>query len=198
VSLIEFFQEIDRTWGAEKPAAKTRLAIIGCGALLLRTSYQRGTKDSDVFETTELTSTIQARLLAIAGHGTKLHTKHKLYVDIVGNGLPFLPHVPVWHEIPTLNESLTNLEIRALDVVDVVVSKLKRFGPNDVSDIDAMIQMGHVPHAALVERFRSAFEEFSFDARAADLPAYVANLNQVERDMLRVSETELDLESLRY
>jgi hypothetical protein len=82
-----------------------------------------------------------------------------------------------------------------LDVVDVVVSKLKRFNANDQSDIDAMIERGLVPHDRLIDRFRAAVDEFMGDARAEDLPKYVANLHRVERDMLVVPETEIELPS---
>lgn len=188
-----FFQGIDQLW----PGQSVQLSIIGCGALMLQVDYERGTKDSDVFETRSLTSEIQRDLLALAGRDTDLHARHKLYIDIVANGIPFLPAHPVWREVPALS-SLAKLEVRALDVVDVVVSKLKRFSPNDISDIDAMVNRGLVRHEPLLERFRSAYDEFTYDARAADLPKIVRHLNQVERDMLGESETEFDLDGLRY
>jgi CheY-like chemotaxis protein len=47
----EFFAAIDTAWVADG-AQKVRLSIIGCGALMLQTDYERGTKDSDIFETT--------------------------------------------------------------------------------------------------------------------------------------------------
>lgn len=61
-----------------------------------------------------------------------------------------------------------------------------------------MIKLGLVDHAELVDRFQSAFVEFSHDSRAADLERYVANFHRVERDLLGVSETDLDLSTLRY
>jgi hypothetical protein len=91
--------------------------------------------------------------------------------------------------------TLRRLEIVALDVVDVVVTKLKRFNANDQSDVDAMIARDLVTHDALIERFKAAVDEFSGDARAEDLPKYVANLHRVERDMLGVDETEIELPS---
>jgi hypothetical protein len=77
--------------------------------------------------------------------------------------------------------------------VDVVVSKLKRFHANDRADIAAMVDRELVPHDLLVDRFRSAVDAFSFDARAPDLPRYVANLHLVERDYFGVDETEIEL-----
>ena len=192
----DFFVEIDHLW--TRPAGherKIRLSLIGSGALMLQASYERGTKDSDVFETTDLADGVKQRLVALAGAGTELHRRRSLYIDIVRNGIPFLPHVPIWHSLPEVNAALDHFELRALDIVDVVVSKLKRFNSNDQSDIDAMIARDLVPHERLVERFGAAVDEFIADARAEELPKYVANLHRVERDMLLVPETEIDLPS---
>lgn len=194
-AIRDFFTEIDRAWLREADEPKVRLSIIGCGALLLQASYERGTKDSDVFETVDLSAATKQRLLAIAGPGSTLHQRRRLYVDIVGNGVPFLPHVPLWHPTRELNATLAHLELVVLDIVDVVVSKLKRFSANDFADIDAMIARGLVPHDRLIERFTAAVDEFSGDARAEDLPTYVEHLHQVERDMLGVEETEIELPS---
>lgn len=192
----DFFVEIDRRWPSQEAhEGKVRLRLIGSGALMLQTRYQRGTKDSDVFETTELAAETKNRLLALAGPGTKLHEQQRIYLDIVANGIPFLPHVPVWHDVPEITRALQHFELAALDVVDVVVSKLKRFNPNDQSDIDEMIQLGIVPHERLLERFRSAMDVFSYEARAEDLPKYIKNLHRVERDMIGVLETEIELPS---
>lgn len=190
--LEDFFREVDRRW-RPPDADKIVLRIIGSTALMLQANYERGTKDSDVLETAQLTADVKKRLLDIAGKGTSLHTKYKLYLDIVLGGLPFLPQVPRWHPLIDLNESLGHFEIVVLDVVDVVVSKLKRFKASDRSDIEAMAGRDLVPHHALVSRFRAAVDNFSMDARADDLPTYVQNLNQVERDILQVAETSIDL-----
>jgi hypothetical protein len=190
----EFFREIDQLWPRSE-RSKVRLRIIGCGALMLQARYERGTKDSDVFETTDLSDQTKQHLVRIAGPGTDLDRRRSMYIDIVANGIPFLPHAPMWHPASALNTRLQCLELHVLDVVDVVVSKLKRFNANDRSDIDAMAERGLVPHARLLERFRAAVEEFSGDARASDLPKYVANLHVVERDMLGIEETEIDLPS---
>jgi hypothetical protein len=192
----DFFVEIDRLWPRQETGErKVRLSLIGCGALMLQASYERGTKDSDVFETIDLSGEVKQRLIALAGAGTDLHRRRSLYIDIVSNGIPFLPHVPLWHLVPEVNGTLHHFELRVLDVVDVVVSKLKRFNANDEGDIDAMIERELVPHDRLIERFRAAVDVFIGDARAPDLPKYIANLHRVERDMLLVPETEIELPS---
>ena len=68
----------------------------------------------------------------------------------VGNGIPFLPHVPSSHPVDALDASLQQLDLFARDVVDIVVSKLKRFHANDQGDIDAMVERDLVTHARLL------------------------------------------------
>jgi hypothetical protein len=189
-----FFQDIDRAWPVGG-AGRIQLRLIGSTALMLQTDYHRGTNDSDVFETTNLARETRERLLALAGNGTPLHRRHRMYLDIVRNGVPFLPGGPRWHPLLGLNASLHELEIEieVLDVVDVVVTKLKRFHANDQSDVQAMIDRNLVPHDALIARFRSAIDRRQDGADAESLPRYVDNLNRVERDMFGVDETEIEL-----
>ena len=186
----EFFRELDGRW---PPTGRISLRIIGCSALTLQADYDRGTKDSDVLETAELTSETKNRLLGLAGRGTDLHDRHRLYIDIVSEGIPFLPQGPNWHPLTELNASLRHFDLLALDIVDVVVSKLKRFSANDLSDIAAMVDRGLVPHDMLISRFRAAIALFEMDARANLLSGYVKNLHQVERDLMDLCETEIEL-----
>ena len=75
------------------------------------------------------------------------------------------------------------------------MSKLKRFHANDVSDIEAMVDLKKVDHARVIDRFRAAVETSAMDARAEDLPRYVRNLHRIERDCFQVAETRIDLPS---
>lgn len=183
-----FLTEIAVAWALE-PAT---LEIIGATALALNVDFQRGTKDADVLKAHGLTDAAQAHLIALAGPGTALARRWRMHVELVPNGIPFLPRPVDWREI-TLVGAPPTLRVRALGVVDVVVSKLKRFSANDQSDIAEMIRAGHVEHAALVARFLSAVDGFLGDAREQDLPRYVRNLREVERDILGVEESEIDL-----
>lgn len=88
---------------------------------------------------------------------------------------------------------MKHFEIEALDVVDVIVTKLKRFNANDVSDVSAMVAGGWLKHPEMIERFRRAVDGFSMDARAEDLPHYVKNLHAVERDYFRVPPSQIEL-----
>jgi hypothetical protein len=61
--------------------------------------------------------------------------------------------------------------VRAVEqlLVDVVVSKLKRFHQKDRADIEAMIASDLVPHHELLARFRSAVDICADGAFAGDL-----------------------------
>jgi len=188
----DFFEDLDARWGSPT-GSKILLRIIGSSALMLQTGYERGTKDSDVLETDAITAAVKARLLALGGDGSDLHRRHRLYAEVVGNWIPFLPQQALYHPQAELSSRLRNFDLEVLDVVDVVVSKLKRFHANDRGDIEAMVDLELVPHVRLVARFREAVDVFLGDARAEDLPRYWRNPNTVERDLLRVPETEVDL-----
>lgn len=192
--LRHFLRDLDNAWDPHG-ISRQSLPLIGSGALMLLTDYERGTKDGDVFQTSDITDSVKSRLLALGGKGTSLHARHRLYIDVVSNGLPFLPHAPVWHALSELNATLKHFDILVLDVVDVVVSKLKRFHANDRADISAMIARGLVEHARLVQRFEAAVDISKDGAGADDLPRYVANLHALERDEFFVPESEIDLPS---
>lgn len=195
MSLIrEFFRDIDRRWALPHDQ-KIELRIIGSAALMLQTSYERGTKDSDVIETAVITPRIKQHLLDLApsNKGSETFKKYRMYLDVVAAGLPFLPQVPVCHPLADLNRELDHLAFEVLDVVDVVVSKLIRFNSNDRSDIDAMVDRDLVDNDRLVERFRAALDAFAMDARAQNLPKVIKNLHYVQSEMLVTAETEIEL-----
>jgi hypothetical protein len=192
VELIkEYFTELDRVW-KPAPVKQIPLRVIGSAALLLQAGSLRGTKDSDILETADITPVIGDALLALAGKGSDLSKKYRLYIDIVKSAIPFLPLQPVFNPVPAL-EDLKHFQVTALDVTDVAVSKLKRFSSNDISDIRFLAEKGLVKHVRLVQRFLSAIDAYSTDARAEDFPEYVANLHTVERDFFEVNETEVEL-----
>ena len=184
-----FLADLATSWSFD---SRPHPRIIGSTALMLQTDYVRGTKDSDVLQTTDLDDQTRERLLALGGKDSALAQRWRLYLEVVPNGLPFLPRPPRWHAVavPTAPDTLA---FEALDVVDVVVSKLKRFHANDRLDVDAMVKRELVSHRELVARFLTAVDGWSCDARAEDLPRCVRNLHQVERDMLDVEPTEIDL-----
>jgi hypothetical protein len=168
------------------------LRVLGSTALLLQTDYLRGTKDSDVLETPELTPEVGGVLLRLGGKQSGLHLRHRMYLELLKAAFPFLPEGPLWHPV-RFDPPLGRLHVEALDVTDVCVAKLARFHRTDRDDIAAMVERGLVEADHLALRFRSAVERWHFDARGDDLPRIIRNLHRVERDELGVEESEIEL-----
>jgi len=190
VKLIKIFlEELDAAW---KPLGDEpiRLRLIGSTALMLQTDYERGTKDSDILEAAEITPKVKAQLLKLGGPKSPLDKKYALYVEVVLEAILFYPRRPVYH--PAQDLKLKNFDVEVLDLTDVVVSKIKRLNRNDIADIRAMAQRKLLKQDKLVERFKSAVDAFSMDARAEELDKYIANLNRIERDLLVVPESEIE------
>lgn len=187
-----FLLEIDRRW---KPVVshKINLKIIGSAALLLQVDYDRGTKDSDVLETADITPSVKEKLLALAGKGAPLSKSYRMYLDVVANGIPFLPQDAIFHKHGNINRLMKHFEIETLDITDVIVAKLKRFNANDISDVSAMVAGGWLKRNALIERFRKAVDGFIMDARAEEIRNYIKNLHTVERDYFRAPASEIEL-----
>lgn len=187
-----FLTEIDERW---KPAGgePIRLKIIGSAALMLQSDFERGTKDGDILEAAEITPAVREQLLALAGPKSALFRKYRMYIEVVTRAIMFLPQKPVFHPVP--DPAMKNFSTEALDLTDVVVSKLKRFNQNDAADAEAMAGMGLLKHRRLVERFEAAVDFHSTSAYAEDFRKFVANLNRVERDFLRVPESQIELPS---
>jgi hypothetical protein len=187
-----FFADIDGRWG-ESTTRAIPLRLIGSSALMLQEPrYQRGTKDSDVWETESLTPIIREKLIELAGRDSAIHRRHHMYLDIVRAGLPLLPQQPLWHPA-AFRPPLRHFDTYVPDIVDVVTSKLIRFNADDASDIEAMVDAGRVMHERLIERFRAAVDIYQDGADAWRLPKAIENLNRVERDMLGVPETPIEL-----
>jgi hypothetical protein len=113
----------------------------------------------------------------LAGRDSALHLRHRLFVEIVPNGLPFLPQLPQWHLIESF---------------DVCVAKLIRFSADDITDIDSMIQLGRLAHGHFIERFKNAFD---VETREDKLRSLVENLHRVESDMFDAEPTTIELPS---
>ncbi len=187
----KYFRELDHEWKSGQEG-KITLFVIGSGALFLQTDYERGTKDSDVLETPEISPDVSKRLRALAGRGSPLFKKYRVFLDIVRRPIPFLPQMPIFHPVPGF-KNFKNFEIKVLDIVDVVVSKLKPFRPQDKKDIEFLANKKLLLHDRLLERFRLVLDFHSMDARAGDFPKFLENLHTVEREMLFVPESKIEL-----
>ncbi len=191
--LKDFFLELDEAW---KPVGEEpiRLPIIGCAALLLQVdNFYRGTKDSDVLELKNISSTIRDQLLTLAGPNTTIAKRHKCYLEMVPSAFPFLPPKHLFHSIDSISKDIQNFQVDALDITDIVVSKLKSFRAGDVDDINELVRLNLLSHSKLIERFSLAIDAWFMDARANQLPKIIQNLNTILRDSFGVEEVEFEL-----
>lgn len=186
----DFLAEIDARWKpiGEEPIT---LQVIGSAALMLQTTYDRGTKDGDVLESRDGSPEIKKQLLALAGPGTKMHKQFRVYIDVVKRDILFLPQRPLFHPLPNL--ALKNFKVEVLDINDVALSKLKRYNSDDANDIRAMADLKLLDHKRLLAHFKAAADWFSMDARAPDVPRYLKNLHIVEREILSIPLSQIEL-----
>lgn len=181
----EFFQEIDRKW-APLGMEPIELRIIGSTALFLQSTYKRGTKDSDILELSDAPKNISSALQKLAGKETRLAKQHALYLDIVMEALPLLPPKPIYHDHKL---QLKNFKLKLLDITDVIVSKIKRFNPHDIEDINEICKLKLINQNKLLERFKLAIDAWKIDARQECFDNYIENFHVVQRDYLLVKET---------
>lgn len=186
-----FLAALDAAW--DPPGrGKTTLRIIGASALALQTPYDRVSQDADVLETADIPPERKESLLALAGEKTALAVRTGMHIQFVPPGLPFLPGKPAFHSVPSLAR-LRHVDVEVLDILDVVVSKLKPFRPRDLADIKAMADAGRLDAKRLLTRLRAAMHWYELDARAEkDLPRIIKNFHTVQRDILAVPETEFE------
>lgn len=187
-----FIKKIDEEWEIKKPHI-IPFKIIGSSALFLQYNYSRITKDTDVIEVAEFTPEIKKQLLNIAGKESKLCKSLHLYIDIVAKAFPLLPTRPNFHTDHALNKELRHFHVEILDATDVIVSKICRFSSTDVDDIKAMVDLDAIDPQKLEERFLCAIEQWKYEARAEKLPKIISNFHTIQRDMLDVEESIIEL-----
>ena len=88
--VIEWFEDLDARWDRPTPE-KIRLKIIGSSALMLQTSYERGTKDSDVLELTVKQRKPAAKLNGKDIDVTSIQVAANALATCLCNGEPLSP-----------------------------------------------------------------------------------------------------------
>ncbi len=125
-----FITEIDARWPPEE-AEKVVLRVIGSTALMRQAKYVRGTKDSDVFRTSAIDDALAERLMTLAGEGTDLHRRHRIYLQLVPSGIIFQRQLVRWHPAELLNGKLRNFRIEVIDfTMDAKAADLPKYRAN--------------------------------------------------------------------
>ncbi|MBI4461430.1 MAG: hypothetical protein HY653_00845 [Acidobacteria bacterium] len=140
----EFLQELDKLL--------PRPAELHClGGFVLAALYQRPipTEDLDYLDTLP-GDDVQA-IESIAGRDSELAKRYKVHLQVVT-----IADVPENYETrlePILPGSFLRLRLLALEVHDIVLSKLVRNSPVDDADVRFLIQKGVLDAATLCERY---------------------------------------------
>lgn len=187
---VDFFRALDERW-AKTSGGALELKIVGAGALVLLTGLNRGTRDNDVLET-EQVGAASKPLLDIGGPKSDLAKRHGLFIELVPQGMPFLPQRPRYLTPPGL-EALSVIRVQALHPIEVAISKLKPFRAHDAADIADLARQNRLPHEEFLARFKSAVELAELSARKDELPEIIKRFHQVERDHLGAGPSPIEL-----
>src|SRR5580704_16971856 len=121
-----------------------------CGGFVVTQLYGVARTTSDV-DFLCVVPNVQGRLTEIAGKGSALHRKHKLYLDAVTVATP--PEDYEQRLVPMFPGSLTHLRLHALEAHDVALSKLERNFERDRDDVQQLARAGQLSPEILKERY---------------------------------------------
>ena len=109
----------------------------------------RTTNDVDFISLTP--SPLRKKLVELAGEGSKLHKKHKVYLDPVAVATAPDGYQNRLH--PLFPGIWKNIELYALEAHDVALAKLERNAERDRDDVLRLAAAGHLDQATLQARY---------------------------------------------
>jgi hypothetical protein len=172
--------------GERFPAdAKTALYMGGGAAILLLYEGQLRTDDVDLIG--EKTGLLK-RLSEDAGKGSELHRTTGYYLDIVPPGK--FPQEWGWRSRAKSVElqGLEHIELRVLELHDLILSKLKRFAGKDQEDIRALCERREFEVETLRSRYTQARLRYDYDEREK----LDANFRFIETEFLAHEPTDFE------
>lgn len=123
-----FLHELD-----EELKVPTELHCLGGFVVAECYGLTRATADIDILESK---GTNLVEIARLAGRGSKLHKRHKVFVDVVT-----VADVPDGYEgrlTPLLGDAFKNLRLRVFERHDLVLAKLTRNSDRDRADVEAI------------------------------------------------------------
>jgi hypothetical protein len=117
--------------------------------------FARETADLDVL--TVIPLTVAQRVAEIAGKGSALQKKHKVYVDQVG-----VANCPDDYQrrLARVFPLWSKLRLWALEPHDLALTKLERSSDRDIRDVIFLAQAGLIHRDTLVSRFEKELEPY--------------------------------------
>jgi hypothetical protein len=180
--LLRFLKAIDEQLTED---SKLEMFLAGGAAILLAYDGEIATDDVDLIA---VRKDLPTWLVELAGKGSALHRETDYYLDIVAPGL--FPQEWGWRKraltVDTLG--LKHIELRILELHDLILSKLKRFAGKDRDDIRGLCEREEFSIDTLRSRFRNARQMFDFDQREK----LDRNFQFVETEFLALEPTRFD------
>jgi hypothetical protein len=126
------------------------VALHCCGGFVVTQLYgvARTTSDLDFLS---VVPNVCSQLIEIAGKGTALHRKHKVYLDAVTVATP--PENYEERLVPMYPGAWERLRLYALEAHDLALSKLERNFERDRDDVQCLARAGHLQAKVLRERY---------------------------------------------
>jgi hypothetical protein len=121
-----------------------------CGGFVVTQLYGVARTTSDV-DFLAVVPNVQSQLTEIAGKGSPLHLKHKLYLDAVTVATP--PEDYQQRLVPMFPGNWTHLGLHALEAHDVALSKLERNYDRDRDDVQQLARAGRLKREILRDRY---------------------------------------------
>ena len=179
-NLLIFLETLDEHLAGGDPV---ELYLGGAAAILLVYGGQVATEDLDFIGEA---SGLLLELRQLAGKDSKVHRLTNYYLDILPPGL--FPSAMGWKKRTILAkvQSLQHIRLRVLEVHDLIVSKLKRFGSQDQEDIRGLCDRPEFDAGTLLERYREARQMHDHDQREK----LDRNFHLVETEFLQLQPTE--------
>ena len=123
-----------------------------CGGFVVTQLYGVARTTSDV-DFLSVVPNVRNELSRIAGKGSALHKKYRVYLDAVTVTTP--PENYQERLVPMFPGAWRRLQLFALEAHDLALSKLERNFERDRDDVQQLARAGHLRPEALSERYYS-------------------------------------------
>jgi hypothetical protein len=121
-----------------------------CGGFVVTQLYGVGRTTGDV-DFLCVVPNIRLNLTELAGNGSSLHRKHRVYLDPVTVVTP--PENYTERLVPMFSGAWPHLRLHGLEVHDLALSKLERNHERDRSDVQVLAQARLLKRDVLRERY---------------------------------------------
>lgn len=145
-----FLDELDRN--LDSPAD---FHCIGGFAVSQMYGFARETSDLDVLHV--FPEQLEATVAEIAGRGSALHSKYRIYVDQVR-----VANYPADYELRLIRAfpAWSRIRLWVLEPHDLALTKLERSIERDIRDVIFLAQAGLIQRDTLIQRFQQEFEPY--------------------------------------